>query len=155
MTTATDSGKRLVERIDRIALVWDEAFRIPVLGWRVGWDAVVGLIPGVGDLIGVAVAGYLVSLAARLGAPTAVLARMLLNVGVDAVGGLVPVLGDLFDAGWKANRRNRRLVTEWLAEPERVAARSRAALGAVLAGAGLMLGLTGWLLVAVFRAVFG
>ncbi|MEZ4457081.1 MAG: DUF4112 domain-containing protein [Gemmatimonadales bacterium] len=155
MTTATDSGRRLVERIDRIALVWDEAFRLPVLGWRVGWDAVVGLIPGVGDLIGVAVAGYLVSLAARLGAPTTVLARMLLNVAVDAAGGLVPVLGDLFDAGWKANRRNRRLLMEWLAEPARVAARSRAALGAVLAGAGLMLGLTGWLLVAMFRAVFG
>ena len=149
------ADRRVLEQVRRVARFWDEAFRLPVLGWRFGWDAIVGLVPGVGDLLGALVAGALVVAGARLGAPPAVIGRMLGNVAVDALLGAVPLLGDLFDAGWKANRRNRILLEKWLEAPGAVARRSALALGAAVAGSVALIGLLGWLAVAAIRAVIG
>ena len=112
----------------------DNAVRIPGTQITVGLDALLGLIPGGGDLAGAALSAYLVTLAARAGAPASVLARMLGNVVIDTAVGSIPVLGDLFDVGWKANSRNLRLLEAQLDQPEPTARASRWQLALVLAG---------------------
>lgn len=112
----------------------DSAVRIPGTRITVGLDALLGLIPGGGDLAGAALSAYLVTLAARAGAPASVLARMLGNVVIDAAVGTIPVLGDLFDVGWKANSRNLRLLEAQVDTPEPTARASRWQVALVLAG---------------------
>lgn len=90
----------------RLARVLDSAVKIPGTKVRFGADAVLGLIPGLGDVAGAALAGYLVLLAQRLGAPRTVILRMLANVAIDTVGGTIPIVGDLFDVAYKSNLRN-------------------------------------------------
>lgn len=120
---------RALARVRRLAALWDEAVRIPILGRRVGLDALVGLVPGVGDVVGLAVSLYPLLLAAGLGAGVAVVARMALNVGIDAAVGAIPLLGDVFDVAWKANSRNRDLLESWAVSPESARRRSRLTLG--------------------------
>jgi len=120
-----------------LARLLDSAAGVPGTGIRFGLDPVLGLIPGLGDVAGAALSGYLVLLGARLGAPRAVVARMVLNVGVDALVGAVPVLGDLFDVAWKANTRNLALLDRALERP----AATRTSSAAVVGGALLTLAL--------------
>lgn len=94
----------------RIARLLDSAVGVPGTRVRFGLDAVLGLIPGLGDVAGAAMSAYLVLLGSRHGVSRAVLMRMVGNVAVDAAGGALPVLGDLFDVGWKANTRNLHLL---------------------------------------------
>ena len=105
--------------------VLDELVRIPGTNIRLGLDSIIGLIPGVGDLAGAAMSGYLILAAGRLGAPKAVLLRMLGNVAFDSMIGVVPLLGDLFDVAFKANTRNLKLLERYTEQPERVKATSR------------------------------
>lgn len=93
-------------RIDRIATMLDSRFRIPGTGIRFGWDGILGLIPGVGDIVAFAPAAYLVFEGWRMGVRRRALARMALNSGLDFVIGGVPILGDVFDVAFKANNRN-------------------------------------------------
>lgn len=97
----------------------------------VGLDALVGLVPGLGDALGALVAGSVLVTALRAGVPATVAARMLLNIALDAGIGAVPLAGDLFDAGFRANRRNVALLERWLADPARAARGSRVALAAL------------------------
>jgi hypothetical protein len=110
---AIDRAERL-EKIEQLTTFLDEAIRIPGTNFRVGWDAVIGLIPGIGDAVSAALAAHIVHEASKLGVSKWTLARMIANVGIDAVVGLVPVVGDLFDMGFKANRRNVRLLRKRL-----------------------------------------
>ena len=110
---------------------------MPGTGIRFGLDPVLGLVPGLGDVAGAALSGYLVLLAARLGAPRVVVLRMVANVAVDSVVGSVPLLGDLFDVAWKSNTRNLALLERAMERPSE----ARAASGAVVAGSLLALGL--------------
>ena len=88
------------------ATLLDAAFRVPGTTFRFGLDAVVGLIPGAGD-IGTAFFSVMILLhAVRLKVPKVVIGRMLLNAALDMLAGTVPLIGDLFDAGYKANLRN-------------------------------------------------
>lgn len=87
----------------------DSAVRLPG-GFRIGLDGLVGLVPGIGDLVGAGLSGYLVVAAARLGIPRAVVARMIANVAIETAVGIVPVVGDVFDFVFKANERNARLL---------------------------------------------
>lgn len=111
-----DERRKLIEELDRIAWWLDDRFRVPGLGWRFGLDGLVGLAPGAGDLASGAVSAYLMWRARKLGISNAILARMIWNVGIDVVVGSIPVLGSLFDFGWKANRRNIRLLRRHLDE---------------------------------------
>ncbi|WP_415403059.1 DUF4112 domain-containing protein [Tateyamaria sp. SN3-11] len=95
-----------IAHLDRVARTMDRAVRLPVVGVHVGWDSILGLIPGVGDALTLGPAGYIVFQAHRMGVPTSLKARMLGNVGIDALIGAIPLVGDLFDIGWKANTRN-------------------------------------------------
>jgi hypothetical protein len=95
-----------LDALRRWAVLLDSAFRIPGTGIRFGLDAIVGLIPGLGDLSTPAFAALLLVQAVRMRLPVVVQARMVLNSAFDMLIGLVPILGDLADIGWKANLRN-------------------------------------------------
>ena len=150
----SDEQRETRERLRLLAWLLDSSIPIPGTRLTVGIDAVVGLLPVIGDLIGVLASSIILAEANRLGVSRAVLARMALNVAVEGVVGIVPLAGDLFDAAWKANVRNVRLLEAWAATPHRVERSSRAfvallatALAAFLAGCGYLsyLGLH-WLL---------
>ncbi|MEO8576525.1 MAG: DUF4112 domain-containing protein [Gemmatimonadales bacterium] len=121
-------------KVRALARILDSAIRIPGTGITFGLDSIVGLVPGVGDLAGAAMSGYIVLAAARLGVTPAVVVRMILNLGVDTVVGSVPLLGDLFDVGYRANMRNAALLDRHLAEPVAVKRSSRLAVLAAVAG---------------------
>ena len=123
-----------VERLQSLARLLDSAIRIPGTGIRLGLDSIVGLFPGVGDVAGAAMSGYIVLAAARMGVSPAVVTRMILNLGVDTLVGTVPLLGDLFDVGFKANTRNAALLDRHLAEPVAVRKSSRFAVLAAIGG---------------------
>lgn len=89
-----------------LARLLDSAVGVPGTGVRIGLDPVLGIIPGLGDVAGAALSGYMVLVARQQGAPAAVIMRMLANVAVDTAVGAIPVLGDLFDVAWKSNTRN-------------------------------------------------
>jgi uncharacterized protein DUF4112 len=139
------------QRLKRLAWLLDSSIPIPGLKFRIGLDAIVGLIPGVGDFVGVALSSYIVARAARLGAPPTVLARMAMNIAIEAVVGLVPLLGDLFDAAWKANQRNVRLLAAYVERPETVRRRSGLVMLGVVAGLALAVGAFGVVAFVVLR----
>ena len=93
-------------RARSIARLLDTAFRVPGTNIRFGLDAIVGLIPGIGDISTPAFAALILLQAVRMRLPIVVQARMVLNAGLDMLLGLVPILGDIADVGWKANLRN-------------------------------------------------
>jgi hypothetical protein len=104
-----------LEDARKLALLLDDAFRIPGTSIRFGWDTVIGLVPGVGDAATTIVALAPMLTAWKLGASRWLLFRMLANVGVDAAIGIIPVVGDIFDLFFRANRRNARLLEQHLA----------------------------------------
>jgi hypothetical protein len=95
-----------VTRARTFARLLDDLIRIPGTKVGVGHDPVIGLIPGLGDVIGGAMSGYILLVAAKEGVPKSVLTRMLGNIALDSLVGVIPFFGDLFDFGVKANRRN-------------------------------------------------
>jgi hypothetical protein len=99
-----------LHRVERVARLLDDSFRIPGTGIRVGLDSLIGLIPGVGDLFGVGLGSWFIYEAHRLGAPAALKWKMARNVVLDAVLGFVPVLGDILDVAYRSNRRNLELL---------------------------------------------
>ena len=109
-----------------------------------------GLIPGIGDLIGAVLSGYIVLEAARAEVPPFTLARMLLNVGIDTLLGSVPAFGDVFDAAWKSNTKNVALLERHLGVRTDVDREKRGAIGGIvlavivlvlILGVGLALGI--------------
>ena len=105
--------------LDQLAWLLDNSIPLPGTNRRFGLDAVLGLIPVVGDVVGGGVGLYLIgrALAARI--PPVVIARMAFNTILDLVVGLVPVVGDLFDFAYKSNTRNMRLLRTYMEEPGR------------------------------------
>jgi Domain of unknown function (DUF4112) len=88
------------------AVILDSLFRVPGTSIRFGLDAIVGLVPGIGDLASPAYTALILIEGLRLRVPAVVQARMVLNAGLDMLIGLVPLLGDIADIAWKANLRN-------------------------------------------------
>jgi hypothetical protein len=93
-------------RLDWLSQVLDSAWSVPGTSYRIGLDGILGLIPGIGDPLGAMLSSYLIFEAARMGAPTHILLRMVGNVAVESIVGVIPILGDVFDLAWKANVRN-------------------------------------------------
>jgi hypothetical protein len=122
------------QRLAALAWLLDSSIPIPGTRFTVGIDALIGLFPFIGDLIGVLLSSYILSEASRLGAPKLVLMRMTFNIGVEGLVGIVPFAGDLFDAAFKANQRNVKILNDWFERPEKTERASRAfGLGLVVA----------------------
>ena len=107
-------GADTLRHVRRIADLFDTKWSIPGTRFRFGLDPILGLIPGVGDLVATGVTTWLIYQAHRLGMPLHVKARMALNAGIDFVIGAIPLVGDLFDFAFKANRRNLRILEKAL-----------------------------------------
>ena len=103
-----------IARIETLATLLDTAILVPGTNFRFGFDALVGLVPGIGDALTAALSLWLVKEAHALGAPRHLIVRMLGNIAIDSVVGAVPVLGDVFDVVWKSNRRNLTLLRRHL-----------------------------------------
>ena len=97
-------------RLDRLARTMDAAFAIPGTKLKLGADAMLGLVPGVGDVVAKVASAYILYEAHQLGLPKHKLARMGGNVLMDLVFGSVPVAGDVFDVFWRANMRNLKII---------------------------------------------
>jgi Domain of unknown function (DUF4112) len=122
------------ETLRRLEILLDEAFRIPFTGIRFGIDGIIGLVPGLGDVIA-GLLSLVIPIAAWIrGVPYVTLARMAVNIGVGVLVGSIPIFGDAFDIAWKPNRRNYRLLQRHLGEPRRHTGKDWACL-AVLVGA--------------------
>lgn len=147
------------KRLERLAWYLDSSIKIPGLNARFGLDALLGLVPGVGDTIGALVSSAVISEAARLGAPKVLLLKMAVNVLLDALAGTVPVLGDLFDFVWKANQRNVQLLNSYLDRPRETVVSSRWfvwGLVVVLVGLVFSVGMLGFVLLrALLNAAAG
>ncbi|WP_225317707.1 MULTISPECIES: DUF4112 domain-containing protein [Haloferax] len=107
-----DLPEETLERLRTVSFYLDNAIEIPGTNYRIGLDPILGFVPGVGDTVGSALSAYILVEAAMMGVPRATLARMFGNVLLDATVGSVPVAGDVFDAAWKANARNVRLIED-------------------------------------------
>jgi hypothetical protein len=105
-----------LKRLQWLARIMDSQFSIPGTNIRFGLDALLGLIPGVGDFSTFFVSALMLSTLAKNGASGYVLARMTLNVVVDALIGAIPILGDIFDVAFRANERNMKLMREHYVE---------------------------------------
>lgn len=105
-----------LQKLKNLANLMDAKFRIPGTDIRFGLDAIIGLIPGAGDLTGFGISGYMIWIMAHNGASGFVLARMIFNVLLDSLFGSIPVLGDLFDIAFKSNLKNMRLMEQHYTE---------------------------------------
>jgi hypothetical protein len=147
----TDLARR---RLSRLAWLLDSSIPVPGTRFRFGIDAVLGLLPGLGDVLGVLLSSYIVREAARLGAPPSVLVRMAFNVAVEGIVGLVPFAGDVFDAVWKANQRNYALLDAHLDHPERTAKSSRIFVAILIAALVAFIVLTAAATIIIVRLVW-
>jgi hypothetical protein len=127
-TPAPSSGKNRWDRgawifrdetLRKLEKLLDEAFRVPGTSFRFGIDGVIGLVPGVGDVLA-GLLSLIIPIAAWIrGVPYVTLVRMAANLGIGVLVGTIPIFGDIFDVVWKANRRNYRLLYRHLGEPRR------------------------------------
>ena len=107
-----DTAARMA-RLRKLAWLLDGQFMLPGTKFRFGVNSLIGLAPGVGDTVLGLVSLFIVNEARQMGAPPALIGRMLVNVVVEVVGGSVPILGDVFDMAFKANLRNIALLEDW------------------------------------------
>jgi len=151
----SDESRAVRERLKFLAWLLDSSIPIPGTPYSIGWDAIVGLLPFIGDLIGVVASSYILAEANRLGVGRTILARMAFNVALEGVIGIVPLLGDLFDAAWKANMRNVQLLDAWAERPHATRRASRAFLALLTLALIGLAALGGALLYLLFAALFG
>ncbi|MBD0267587.1 MAG: DUF4112 domain-containing protein [Cyanobacteria bacterium Co-bin8] len=130
-----------IARLRNLSYWLDNAIAIPGTRFRFGLDPIIGLLPGGGDTAGLLMSSYIVLEAARMGASKSMLSQMAFNILLETLAGTIPVAGDLFDATWKSNVRNMRLLEEHLKLPPVTRARNR--WFAVLLIIGLILVLIG------------
>ena len=114
--TSQQAYPKGLRRMQYLAKLMDSQFRLPGTKYRFGLDAIIGLIPGGGDLSTFAISSYIIWVMAHNGASGFVLARMVLNVLIDSLFGMIPIIGDLFDFAFKANMRNVRLMQQYYEE---------------------------------------
>ena len=145
-TLGTDEIQAARERLERLAWLLDGCIEVPGTRWRIGVESILGMVPVVGDALGLLAGGAIMYEAMRLGAPGKLQARMAGNLLIDTLAGSVPVAGDLFDFAFKANRRNAELLRRHLDQIEGVVDSRH--------GRHLRLSRLGWLL-AVLAVVVG
>jgi|SRR5688572_3231349 hypothetical protein len=149
---------RRLEALRTAARLLDSAVLVPGTSFRIGLDPILGLIPGVGELVSPLFTVSILWHARELGVPRLVLLRMILNVGIDALVGAVPLVGDLFDVAWKANTANLALLERHVSEPRPATSGDRLfvlAVVALLAGVAVApFVIVAWIVVGVGRILF-
>ena len=115
-TTSRSGIHERLQRLHSIAWLLDNSIPLPG-GMRIGLDAIIGLVPGIGDAIGAVISAYIINEARSLGAPRSVLLRMTGNVMIETIIGAIPFAGDLFDAAYKSNMRNLELLERYTLDP--------------------------------------
>jgi hypothetical protein len=143
------------ERLRQLAWLFDSSIPIPGTRFTVGLDALIGLIPVLGDLIGVALSSFILAEANRLGAPKSVLWRMAGNVAIEGLVGMVLFAGDVVDAAFKANQRNVKLLDAWYQNPGKTERASRWFGVLLVAIAVLFLGMSIYTGFVILRGVVG
>jgi Domain of unknown function (DUF4112) len=142
--------------VETLAWLLDSSIPVPGTGGRrIGADAIVGLVPVVGDLLSAGVGLFVVWRGSRLGLPRVVVARMLANSAIDLAVGAIPVVGDAFDLWFKANTRNLRLMRHHLEEPGASTRREAVGLFILIGVVVLLFALVIWLLVALLTIEVG
>lgn len=114
-----EAREHLLAVADMLAKVLDTTVRIPGTSWYIGLDPLLGLIPGIGDVIANLIGTIILGLATRLQLPRIVLARMSLNLLINGTVGAVPILGDLFSVWFRSHTRNAALLREAAMKPDR------------------------------------
>src|SRR5215204_2300637 len=104
------SEVEIEESLETLSNYLDGFFRVPGTGWRFGFDALIGLIPNVGDTLTSVMSFYILVAGVRYGVPKITLLRMAFNIGLDYVVGTIPFIGDAFDFFWKSNKQNMELI---------------------------------------------
>ena len=143
------------KNLQQLAWLLDSSIPVPGTRLTVGIDALIGLFPVIGDLIGVALSSYILSQAAKLGAPRSVLWRIAFNIAVEGVVGIIPFAGDVFDAAFKANQRNVQLLDAWLDAPRRTERSTRTFAALLVLALVTVLVLVGLGSYFLLRAIFG
>ena len=110
LKTASPSKGDAIRRMEMMARLLDNAFVIPGTNQRVGIDAIIGLVPGLGDIATTVLSSYVIWEARNLGVSRVAIGRMLTNLAIHASIGAIPILGDVFDAFFRVNQRNMRIV---------------------------------------------
>lgn len=113
-------------RLNHLAWLLDSSIAIPGTRFSIGLEALIGLFPVIGDVVGVFLSSYILKEAANLGVPPSILTRMAFNVAVEGLFGMIPFAGDVFDAVYKANVRNVRLLNAYLDQPAQARRSGRA-----------------------------
>lgn len=104
--------ERDLRRIDTMARLMDAQFRLPIIGIRVGLDGIVGLVPGVGDVLMTGPSAWMIAKGWQHGARRRTILRMAANSSIDFLIGSIPLIGDIFDVAFKANLKNARLLRQ-------------------------------------------
>jgi hypothetical protein len=138
----------LEDGLENLSRYLDDWVKIPVVGWRFGLDAIIGLVPNVGDMATSLASFYILVAGVRYGVPKITLLRMAFNIGLDYVVGAIPFVGDAFDFFWKANRQNIDLIRE------RGSGKGAGTLGDYLFVGLIILALIALLIASVFASLF-
>ncbi len=149
----TDADVERKERLEKLAWLLDRSIPIPFLKMRMGIDPLIGLIPGLGDLITTTISTYLMAEASRMGVSKTTLMRMGGNILLDTLAGTVPFIGDLFDVAFKANTRNVKLLNEHLNNRQQAERKNNYFVAGIAAVVILFSLLVGSLVILAFSAV--
>ncbi len=152
----SDRRARALAEVETLGWLLDRSLTLPGIGGRrFGIDGVIGLVPGIGDLVGGLIGLLLVWRASRMGLPTIVVARMLITTLIDMTLGAIPFVGDVFDFWFKSNTRNLDLMRRHLERPDRSTRDEWAAVLAVVGAILAILIASIWLLASALGTVFG
>jgi len=150
----SEAEREARQRLNFLAWLLDSSIPIPGTRLTIGLDALIGLLPFIGDLIGVALSSYILAEANRMGVGRAILTRMAFNVAIEGVVGIVPLFGDAFDATWKANQKNVGLLNDWAERPHRTRRASGLFLAGLTAALLAFFGVCAWLTYLLLRLAF-
>ncbi|HET6648764.1 MAG TPA: DUF4112 domain-containing protein [Candidatus Limnocylindria bacterium] len=152
--TERDRSRELAE-VEAIAWLLDNSIPVPGTGRRFGVDAIIGLVPVVGDVVSAGMGLFVVWRASRMGLPRIVVTRMLVVSALDFVIGSIPIAGDAFDLWFKANTRNLALLRRHLQRPETSTRDDWMVVTGLLGVIIAIVAIIGWLLVSLVSAVIG
>ena len=152
----SDQRDRSLAEVEGLAWLLDNSIPVPGTGGRrFGIDAIIGLVPGIGDLASGVLGLLVVWRGSRMGLPRVVVGRMLLNTALDIAVGAIPILGDAFDLWFKASTRNLNLMRRHLERPDTSTREDWTAVMLMIGVVVAVIFAVGWLIVAAFAAVLG